>query len=319
MGYFVGAYASSPNVSGWDPELESAYYDALKNTPSVKGLEHPFLGKLHPHDDDWFLQNIDTNWQFVFTCIPGIMSALDNNPQFGLASTDSVGRQQAIDFMQSAQQAVAKLNAHAGRQVVKAIEIQTAPNRQRASSSVDALVSSLETIREWDWQGAQLIIEHCDTLIEGQKPAKGFLTIEDEIKALKRLNLGSSSKISMLVNWGRSVIETRSEQGALDHIALLKANNLLAGLMFSGVSEQTTEYGEWADTHMPPAPNNKLVTGAAGSLLTEQQMHDCMLAAGHQSLPILGIKLGIRPTSCDLEQRVNYIKDCLAAMERCAK
>jgi hypothetical protein len=180
-------------------------------------------------------------------------------------------------------------------------------------------VSSLETIREWDWQGAQLIIEHCDTLIEGQKPAKGFLTIEDEIKALKRLNLGSSSKISMLVNWGRSVIETRSEQGALDHIALLKANNLLAGLMFSGVSEQTTEYGEWADTHMPPAPNNKLVTGAAGSLLTEQQMHDCMLAAGHQSLPILGIKLGIRPTSCGLEQRVNYIKDCLAAMERCAK
>jgi len=30
MPYFVGAYAASPNTTGWDPELEARYYARLR-------------------------------------------------------------------------------------------------------------------------------------------------------------------------------------------------------------------------------------------------------------------------------------------------
>lgn len=315
MRYFVGAYASSPNVSGWDPELESSYYQALKSIPEIKGLEHPFTGNLHTNDDQWFLDNLDPKWQFLFTCVPGNMGALAKNPNFGIASDDEASRQEALSFMKKACDAIAKLNGHLGRQAVQAIEIQTAPNRSKAQGTADALQKSLETMLQWDWQGAQLVIEHCDTLVEGQTPAKGFLTIEDEIAVIKKLNASQSANVGMVVNWGRSVIETRRVTGANEHIELLKQEGVLSGLMFSGVSAQDTEYGVWADTHMPPAPNDKLLAGAAGSLMTEEQMHFSLAACGDE-LSIVGIKLGIRPKTMPLVERVATIRDCLAVLER---
>ncbi|WP_158969691.1 DUF4862 family protein [Paraglaciecola sp. L3A3] len=319
MQYFVGAYATSPNVSTWDPELETCYYQQLKVMPNVKGLEHPFTGKLHANDDDWFLANIDTTWQFLFTCVPGNMGALAKNPHFGIASDDAAGRAEALDFMRKACAAIAKLNAHLGRQAVQAVEIQTAPDRSKASGSKASLKKSLETMLQWDWQGAQLVIEHCDTLVEGQVPAKGFLTIEDEIAVLTELNVNNPTPVGMVMNWGRSVIETRNTHGAIEHVKLLKKHNLLTGVMFSGVSDQDTEYGQWLDTHMPPTPNAQLMTGAEHSLMTEQQMLNTLAACGDESLPIVGIKLGIRPRSMPLEKRVAHIRDCLAALERYSK
>jgi hypothetical protein len=62
--YFLGAYASSPNVSGWDEQLETPYYQALKGFDNVKGLKHPFLGILHAHDYEWFLENIDPRCEY---------------------------------------------------------------------------------------------------------------------------------------------------------------------------------------------------------------------------------------------------------------
>lgn len=316
MNYFVGAYASSPNVVSWDPELESRYYQALKRMPNVKGLEHPFTGALHPQDDEWFLKNIKPEWKFLFTCVPGIMAALGNNPKFGIASDDEAGRQEALAFMQKACAAIGKLNQHLGREAVQAIQIQTAPNRSKASGSAQALEQSLLTMLEWDWHGAQLVIEHCDTLVEGQTPAKGFLTIEDEIAVIESVNAKQSTNMGIVVNWGRSVIETRNVEGAIEHINLLKQHNLLAGLMFSGVSDQNTEYGQWKDSHMPPAPNAELLAGAEHSLMTEGEMLKSLAASDAANLPIVGIKLGIRPKTMSLEDRLAHIKDCLAALER---
>lgn len=317
MGFYVGAYATSPNVSGWNAELESKYYDQLKAMSNIKGLEHPFVGSLHAHDDDWFLANISPNWQFVLTCVPGIMGALSDNPQFGIASDNEQGRQAALIFMKKACEAVAKLNAHANKKVVKAVQIQTAPNRSKASGSASALKASLSTMLKWDWQGAQLVIEHCDALVEGQTPSKGFLSLEDEIAVVQSLNENAKPALGILVNWGRSVIETRSVDGAIAHIQALKDKGLLSGLMFSGVSDQDTDYGKWADSHMPPAPNEVIEFGAEKSLLVQAEMLRSLRASElnpHNADSIVGIKIGIRPRDTSLDDRVKYIRDALNAI-----
>ena len=318
MKYTVGAYAASPNQSAWDPLLETAYYHGLKQLPNLKGLEHPFLGALHQYDDDWFLANIDPQWDYVFTCIPGIMNALGRNPQFGLASTDTAGRQEALDFMQQACTAVAKLNSHLGRQAVKAVMLQTAPARDKAVASTDALYQSLSTMQQWDWQGAQLLIEHCDAYVPAHAPSKGFLSLSDEIAVLNRLNTVSdeAQKMGIVINWGRSVFETRRAEGALEHILQAKAAGLLSGLMFSGVSDKDSDFGAWRDSHQPPQQSAAVPYGEPGSWMSEQAMQQCLAACNAAELLVLGAKIGIRPHSAGIDQRIATISDTLAILQR---
>lgn len=319
MKYYIGAYAASPNQTGWDPQLEAAYYHELKQIGSIKGLEHPFLGKLHGQDDNWFLTHIAPQWDYVFTCIPGIMNALGRNPQFGLASCDTAGRQEALDFMQQACTAVTKLNSHLGRQAVKAVMLQTAPARDKAVASTDALYQSLSTMQQWDWQGAQLLIEHCDAYVPAHASSKGFLSLSDEIAVLNRLNTVSdeAQKMGIVINWGRSVFETRRQEGALEHITAVQAAGLLSGLMFSGVSDQDTEYGAWRDSHQPPQSSELVQHGEPGSWMNEQAIHQCLAAVEDLSrLPVLGAKIGIRPHQASVELRMAYIRDMLAILDR---
>jgi hypothetical protein len=322
MSYFVGAYASSPNVNGWDKTLEKEYYDQLKTLTNMKGLEHPFVGKLHPHDDDWFLENIDPNWDVMFTCIPGIMDAIGQNPNFGIASDDEEGRLEALSFMKKACEAVAKLNASLGRQAVQAIEIQAAPNRRVAKASAKSLSTSLKAMLSWDWQGAQIVIEHCDAFVEGQEASKGFLSIEDEIKVLSDLNvelkMRAQQPLGMVINWGRSAIEARSISGPIEHIQKAKESGVLAGIMFSGASSNESDYGVWNDAHMPPSLDMAGTKGESASLLTEAEMNRCLQLADVKKAPlaILGVKLGIRPPSTSIPDRVAYNRDALAVLDR---
>ncbi len=319
MQYYLGAYAASPNHSGWNPELETAYYNALKTLPNLKGLEHPFLGTLHPHDDAWFLANIAPQWDYVFTCIPGIMHALGQNPQFGIASLDETGRLAAVAFMQQACAAIGKLNTHLGRQAVTAIQIQTAPARNKAASSKAALMASLNTMLSWNWHGARMVIEHCDAWVGSHAPSKGFLALSDELEVLTELNaaLPEQQQLGMVINWGRSVFETRRVDGALQHIKTAQAAGLLSGVMFSGVSDKDTEYGAWRDSHQPPRSSNRVQYGEPGSWMTEQAMHQCLAAcADVRQLPILGAKIGIRPHTAGIAERMGYIRDTLAIIER---
>ena len=319
MKYYVGAYAASPNQTGWDPQLETAYYNKLKQLSNIKGLEHPFLGKLHIHDDNWFLANIAPQWDYVFTCIPGIMNALGQNPQFGLASTDETGRQAALSFMQQACEAIARLTHHLGRQAVTAIQIQTAPARNKADSSVQALEQSLHTMLQWDWQGSRIVIEHCDALMPEHEPSKGFLALQDELALLTRLNetLPSQQQLGMVINWGRSVFETRQVDGARQHILAAQDAGVLSGVMFSGVSDQDSEYGAWRDSHQPPRQSEQVRFGAPGSWMTEQAMHDCLAACDDAAnLAVLGAKIGIRPHSASIAERISYIQATLAILDR---
>ena len=315
MNYFVGAYASSPNVSGWDAELEARYYEQVKKLPNIAGLEHPFLGEsLHPQDDDWFLAHVDPNWDYVFTCIPGTMAALSANPEFGIAADHDEGREQAIAFLEKARQAIMKLNQHLGRQAVKAIQIQTAPSQSNADASVPSLIASLETLQSWDWQGAQLVIEHCDAFVEGQTPAKGFLTLGQEIQAVRAVNQVSENPIGFTINWGRSVIETRKTQGAIEHIELAGRYGLLNGVMFSGVSAEETAYGAWQDSHMPQAPDINLI-GAKTSLMTQKEIHACLKAAEANQVEYIGIKLGVRPPEATIDERIGLHVSALKMLE----
>ncbi|WP_445767108.1 DUF4862 family protein [Rheinheimera sp.] len=318
MKYTLGAYAASPNHSTWDAALETAFYNELKKLLNLKGLEHPFLGRLHQYDDDWFLANIDPQWDYVFTCIPGIMNALGQNPLFGIASDDEAGRQAALDFMQRACAAIGKLNTHLGRQAVTAIQIQTAPARHKASSSAAALMASLKTMLQWDWHGARIVIEHCDAYVPQHLPSKGFLALQDELDVLTALNatLPQAKQLGMVINWGRSVFETRHVDGALQHIQMAQQAGLLCGLMFSGVSDQDSEYGAWRDSHQPPQQSALVRHGEPGSWLTEQAMQQCLAACNAAELLVLGAKIGIRPHSADISSRLGYIRDTLAILDR---
>jgi Domain of unknown function (DUF4862) len=315
LAYFVGAYAASPNTQGWDSELETSYFQRLKGLSNIKGLEHPFVGTLHPHDDAWFLRNIDPDWHFVFTCIPGVMAALGQNPHFGIASDDPSGRAAAVAFLVKARDAIAALNKASGRCVVDAIQIHTSPKRTNASSSVSALNESLAELVEWDWQGARILIEHCDAFIPNQNAAKGFLSLEDEISAVLATNARFSSNLGIVINWGRSAIEARSAQGPLEHIKLAKERGVLAGLFFSGASGAESAYGVWADSHMPPSINAPGGLGAESSLMTETEIRNCLLASDYKTLGVLGLKIGIRPSDSTLDTRLAYLRSALDAID----
>jgi hypothetical protein len=316
MKYYLGAYAASPNQQSWNPALETAFYTAIKALPNVKGLEHPFLGQLHQHDDDWFLANIAPEWDYVFTCIPGIMNALAQNPRFGIASEDEAGRVEALSFMQRACAAIGRLNAHAGRQAVTAIQIQTAPAQHKASSSKAALLSSLRTMAQWNWHGARIVIEHCDAFVPEHQPSKGFLSLADELDVLAALNATVSTSLGMVINWGRSVFETRRVDGAMEHILAAQRAGLLRGVMFSGVSDKESEYGAWRDSHQPPQQSALVTHGEPGSWMTEKAIHQCLAACDASQLLVLGAKIGIRPHSANIEQRISYIRDMLAILDR---
>ena len=89
--------------------------------------------------------------------------------------------------------------------------------------------------------------------------------------------------------------------------------------MFSGVSDQDSEYGAWRDSHQPPKQSALVRHGEPGSWLTEQAMQQCLAACNATELLVLGAKIGIRPHSADISSRLGYIRDTLAILDRFCK
>lgn len=317
MGYFVGAYATAPVTESWDPAIQAEYYDGLKAMPNVRGLEHPFTGALHAEDDDWFLANIDPQWDFVFTGMPGVMQRLGSDASFGLASSAEAGRQAALAFYEQARQAILKLNRHLGRQAVTALLIHAAP-RVAADNGPDAaaLVSSLQTLASWDWDGAALVLEHCDAQLPGQGADKGFMPIETEIEAVTSANCGADHPVGLCINWGRSALEARGVDGPVAHLQAAREAGLLRGLMFSGVSGQEGPYGAWRDTHMPPAQAFGIPAFEPSSLLTETEFRRCLQASDASALDFMGVKISVRPDSLSVGERLAYIAGALHILDR---
>jgi hypothetical protein len=298
----VGAYAASASL---DEEAETALYAGLAGM-GVAGLEQPFFGTLHRRDEGWLVGQIRPDWTLVVTALPGEMDRLDADKHFGLASADPDGRERAVDFLEAARLSVLKLHRALGRRAVRAVMVHSAPRLggSGAKSSLEAFADSLTELRGRDWQGAGLLVEHCDAAVPGRTPDKGFLRIEDDVMAVK-LSSGATPA-AVAINWGRSALETRTAEGPLAHIGRAVQAELLGGLFFSGISPNHPEYGSWRDSHVPFA------TSCPGSLLTPAYAKAALAAA--PSCPIVGLKLQTKPASLTVPERLAVIRDGLNAL-----
>jgi|CXWL01.1.fsa_nt_gi hypothetical protein len=302
MRVHVAAYACSASL---DVSAETALYNGLADL-GVAGLEQPFFGSLHRRDDAWLLDRLRPDWTFVFTLLPGVMDRLKDDPRFGLASADKDGRSRALDFAESARRTIEHLNGYLGRRAVIAVQLHSAPRLTNARSSVEAFADSLSQLRGRDWMDAALLVEHCDAVVSGRSPDKGFMNLEDELSAVK-LSAGKTP-IKFSINWGRSALETRSVQGPIDHIRRAVKGGQLGALFFSGVAAEHPDYGAWKDSHVP------FSTSCPASLLTPAAVKAALAAAAH--CPIYGLKLQTLPHTLDVPQRLAVIRDGLEQLRK---
>jgi len=295
----IGAYAASPSANGFDIQTESLYYEGLRSFNFLSGLEIPFLGTLHS-EPNWFLDQLSSQWDSVLTPIPGVMNTLAKDPHFGLASDDAGGRTRAVEFMNKLHESVVTINRHVGRQAIRAVEVHSAPTlgKDGVSSSIDSFAKSLTELRAWDWHGAQLVVEHCDAFRAGQVPAKGFLTLDAEMAAIAQSS--GTTPLGVLVNWGRSAIETRSGEGPEEHLKQAATKGLLKGLIFSGATVDSPLYGNWSDSHAP--------FKTLGSQLTSARAEACVQIADAAKLPVFGFKMQALPKSLTVSERLAFLE-----------
>ncbi|GAA4491814.1 DUF4862 family protein [Microbacterium panaciterrae] len=285
----VGAYAASPAHARWDPRAEAEFFDGLDGLDDVGGLELPWLGSLHPHDDAWLLAHFPRRFDAVLTSIPGTMVRLRDEPRFGLASTDEEGRAAAVREALAIRDGARRIDDATGRATVRAIALHSAPTRTGdARGSAEALrMSLLELLDAGGWDETALVIEHCDAAVPGHPAEKGFLAVDDELAALEDF----PDAVGMSVNWGRSAIELRDPDLVSGQIARIAGAGRLHGLMLSGASAQSTPFGgSWADAHHPLAPAEGFPIGEPASLLTLARARSAIAAAG--SVRWSGVKFG---------------------------
>ena len=307
--FVVGAYPASSAHHRWNPDEESRFYSLLSNDLRIRALELPWMGKLHPHDKQWLIENYPDNLNAIITTIPFVMKQMSNDPFYGLASTKSEGRKAAISDIRYVLDEVNNLHERTGRSIVKLIEIHSAP---RQFGEPTFLAESLIEINSWDWGDVDIAIEHCDALIAGQNPEKGFLTLEEEIEAIEN----SSTNIGIFINWGRSAIELRGSEGVEIHIKRAKEANLLRGLIFSGASNKKGLFGEaWLDAHHPFKKNARHTFGDPDSLLSDEVAATACRVAGE--IPWIGMKMGWAPgVSGTVDERYQMISEALDSLSK---
>jgi hypothetical protein len=300
----LGAYAASPSLEGWDADRELEYLQQVTAIPGVSGLELPWTGALHAHDPEWLLTSLPTGLRCVVTAIPGTVAALAADPAVGLASTDGSGRAEALRLAARLRDDVARL-VDAGRDTtVVAVELHSAPRGDRGG--VDAFRRSLDEVAGWDWNGAELVIEHCDAFIDGQPPAKGYLTLEGEIAAARDAGVGIG------LNWGRSAIELRDPDRVVEHVAIARDSGLLRGIIVSGAADQAGPLGgAWVDAHHPFAAS-EVEWGDPASVLTPERMRAALAAAG--PLDFVGFKLGWGRPGAPVADRVAMLREAVALL-----
>jgi hypothetical protein len=318
--FFVGIYATSPTLLKWDSKKEIEYIEAIKKELNpIRGLELPFWGKdIHQYDSKLFLKLLDKSWEYILTCLPGNMKALEENKFFGLASDNEEGRVEAVEYYRKASVIVQKINRYFKSQRVISVAIATSPSLKdkNISSSTSALKKSLLEISKFNWDGAKLVIEHCDSG-RASNPVKGFLDLDEEIEAILEVNKAYNLDIGITINWARSVIECQDKSGALKHIKKVKDNALLKGLMFSGTSDKESPYGRWSDLHLPVAKENHIEYFEPTSLLNKQSMKDCLISSEYNKLDYLGIKVLAMPIEgASLKRRIGVNNDTLKVLNQ---
>lgn len=303
--YYISAYSASPSGQKWIPELESLYFQFLAQQTQIIGIEHPYLPSSNRYPLDWLSDNIPAHWSICITMIPALMQLNQGDPYAGLASTQNEGRQKALNLVAAMNDQVKQLNQLFGRQIVKAIHLQSTPSSDDSSirGNKDAFKRSLAEIAAMAWQGAALNIEHCDAYIPRQTSKKGYLLLDDEIEVAEALG-----EYGIILNWARSAIEYRSAEGALKQLQRVLKTKLLRGYFFSGCTNVTTGlYANWQDRHMPPQNIEK------DSLLTREQIQ--LILPNLPAEIYLGIKVHDPAEEVGLVKSIDMVKKTLEELE----
>ncbi len=308
--WFLGAYAGYANFAAeWKtPENEALYREGLLTLPHLRGLELPFYHDFHETDVPSLMAWLPSEWDYLITCLPGTMNSLAENPDYGLSSRSEFGRKAALDRLQLVRRRVRELHDQKGRACVLGIEVHSAPRGDKAH--LDALEKSLETIVKWDWDGAQIIVEHCDAWHQDGDFSKGFLSLHSELMAIGKLPVGIG------LNWGRSVLEGRRVETIHRHLEL--ADQKLKSLFFSGTAISDPLYGSWQDNHAAIRLDSDEVWESTGSLLTEEAIEDCYSYVKVPD-PFLGLKVQPFPTTLTREQRLSFLRQQLESVNRAYK
>lgn len=310
-GLVVGAYAASPAHRDWDAAAEAEFYAGLAEQRAIGGIELPWMGGIHPHDAAWLHTHFPTRFGAVLTDIPHTMGRIGADPGYGLASRVDEGRRAALADADRMRTDIVRFNDAQSRRVVGVVELHTAPRGEAGSG--DALTSSLAEIVSWDWDGAHLVIEHCDAWRAGHAPEKGFADLQTELDAIA----ASAAPIGVSLNWGRSVIEGRSADAAVSHARAAAERGLLRGFIASGVADVDTAFGPaWIDAHLPFALSPATPHGVAGSLMTAGAVADVFAAAG--ALEWYGVKVGALGTA-SMAQRLALVAESVAVVEQAAR
>lgn len=319
MKYIIGAYATAPSIAIDSRAEESEYYSQLTSLiPNIAGFEIPFWGDdIHCYGAEFLFKYMKPEWDNVLTCIPGSVTNLVDNIHFGIASDDEEGRNLALDMHERANKTVRLINEYFGRNVISVVQLATAPSCpvEGVSSSINSLDKSLNEILSWDWMGAKIVIEHCDSANDKGDYVKGFMRLEDEIGVIEALS--NKYNVGMTVNWGRSVIEGKNPVTADNHIRAVKSRNILSGLMFSGTSIHDANYGGWQDNHMPFAQSYNSIYYEEKSLLTKNNIMSAISEADVNSIDYVGIKLLSSPVELsNVERRVGINRDACIVLDR---
>ena len=303
--WFLGAYAGYASFADKNKENDAQYLSGLQDLAHIAGLELPFYGDLSESNSDKLLRTLPKHWDYIVTLLPGTMQALSKQSDIGLASQTADGRKAAMNRMTLVHRRVHEINQRCGRSAVRAIELHSAPTKPFGNTQ--ALYSSLEELQTWDWQGADLILEHCDTWRSDGASIKGFLSLREELGVLKDLD------IRLGLNWGRSVIEERDPEGAMKHIAA--AGEQLGSFFFSGTALDDPQYGSWADSHAPLQLDSGGVWNPSQGLLTPARVSQTCRALADRPGVLLGIKVQPSPASLTIAQRLDFLAQQINAFE----
>lgn len=293
--YFISAYTASQVLHTWDDISETAYFKALKADPRVMGIELPYLEDREVYPMEWLKKNIPDHWSFNLTSLPAVMQLAASNPKAGLASTSDPYRKVAIELVQKVQRYAEELQQAFGRPVVRSINFYSSPQNSAGcqQGSKEALQRSLAEIKKISWGSIALNFEHCDAFVPSHPPEKGFLSLEEEIEAFEAVG-----GIGLVLNWGRSAIETHSVDGPLQHLRQMLVHRLLRGFVFSGcTADPESLYGAWKDRHTPPR------SLCSESLLGEKEIEEVFNLIKSEEL-YLGIKVSNRFLPFDINRSI---------------
>ena len=296
----LGAYAMAPK----DPDAEEVFYAGVADL-GVRGLELPLPLEGAPSlEPAWIERNVRPAWDLLVTCIPTVMGRLGSDAAYGLASHDETGRARAVGDVARARDLALRLADQHGRQRVVAIQVHSAPGP--VGGSRDALARSLDEILAWDLAGAEVLVEHCDALVAGQPPAKGFWSLQEEIAAVR--SVGAAGRLGIAINWGRSAIEGRSIRTPVEHVQAALEAGLLRAVVLSGATDADTQWGPaWGDAHIPPRGDDPAL--APASLLGRPQIAATLRAAGNA--PLLAVKVSVRPKDASVPARLAVARAAL--------